>query len=312
MNEDGRIKGVIHVIAIMHYSQCIAHCMLLCGHYNRVTVYTIVTFSSVSLSLSGAVIVTSKDGYFARLKTLIEETYSQNDDCMVTLIVHSMGGLVSHFFFTEIVDQLWKDTYIKQYITLSAVWLGASRSLKALISGDNDSVFRFTTKIAIRPVERSFPSDYWLLPFYGDNMWNTSYPLVKTPSRSYTAQQIPEIINTLNYTHSSEMYRGIKDASSRRLLPPNVTTYCFFTTDKETEISFEYTSSEEHRFPDGTPNATQGKGDGKVPEHSLKACQNWAEQQARPVTTKEFHNVDHESIVRDDKVIAEILSLVLK
>lgn len=251
-----------------------------------------------------------KDGYFSRLKALIEETYSSNDNCMVTLIVHSLGGLVSHYFLTELVDQVWKDTYLKQYITLSAVWLGASRSLKALISGDDDSIFRFTTKIAIRPVERSFASDYWLLPFYRDNTWNSSHPLVKTPSRSYTAQEIPDVINALNYTHSSEMYRGMKNATFKRLLPPNVTTYCMYTTAIDTELSFEYTSSGKHQFPNGTPNVVQGKGDGKVPAHSLEACQMWAGHQAKPVVTKEFYNINHESIVRDDKVLSEILGLV--
>ena len=38
--------------------------------------------------------------------------YKENGNTKVTLVVHSMGGPVSLYFLTKVVNQQWKDTYI--------------------------------------------------------------------------------------------------------------------------------------------------------------------------------------------------------
>ena len=56
-----------------------------------------------------------KRGYFNRLKSLVEDTYRRNGNTKVTLVVHSMGGLVSLHFLTGFsgINQAWKNTIIR-------------------------------------------------------------------------------------------------------------------------------------------------------------------------------------------------------
>ena len=76
-------------------------------------------------------------GYFDAMKTLIETMYDENSQQKVTLVVHSMGGPVSHYFLTRFskINQYWKDKYIHAYITLAGAWSGGNSALQALISG---------------------------------------------------------------------------------------------------------------------------------------------------------------------------------
>ena len=68
-------------------------------------------------------------GYFEAVKKEIEDMYTQSGNTKVTVVVHSMGGPVSLYFFTSgIVTQQWKDTHINAYITLSGCLLYTSPS----------------------------------------------------------------------------------------------------------------------------------------------------------------------------------------
>ena len=44
----------------------------------------------------------------------------------VTIVIHSMGGIVSLYFLNEVVTQEWKDQYINAWVTLSRAWSGGS------------------------------------------------------------------------------------------------------------------------------------------------------------------------------------------
>ncbi len=61
-----------------------------------------------------------RTGYFNRVKGLIEDMYDVKQR-KVSLVGHSMGGLVSHYFLTSYsgVDKAWKKKYIKAWITLA-------------------------------------------------------------------------------------------------------------------------------------------------------------------------------------------------
>ena len=60
----------------------------------------------------------SQSGYFAKLKNLIEETYSANGNKKISLISHSLGCPYTLVFLNKQTKD-WKDKYILQWITLS-------------------------------------------------------------------------------------------------------------------------------------------------------------------------------------------------
>ena len=62
--------------------------------------------------------VESQSGYFAKLKKLVEDTYSANDNKKITLMSHSLGCPYTLVFLSKQTKD-WKDKYIFQWIALS-------------------------------------------------------------------------------------------------------------------------------------------------------------------------------------------------
>lgn len=73
--------------------------------------------------------------YFSKLKTLIEETYIENNNLPVIMLAHSMGSLMSLYFLNS-QTQSWKDKYIRSLVTLSGVWGGSVKAIKVYAIGN--------------------------------------------------------------------------------------------------------------------------------------------------------------------------------
>jgi lysophospholipase-3 len=222
----------------------------------------------------------------------------------ITLVVHSMGGPISLYFLTQFVDQAWKDTYIKQYITISAVWAGSLKSVRSLISGDNEGIF-IDKPIWGRPSQRTFQSTYFLLPPPGD-VWDNKTILVYTPNGQYTAYDYQKLFTSLNYTLGWEFYQMISDPTTR-FPPPNVTTYCYYGLGLDTLKELHYSVS---NYPDSPPNVSTCDGDGTVPYMSLKVCERWKTQQSYKVHSQSFQNAEHVKILKTPQVIQTVANLI--
>lgn len=235
--------------------------------------------------------------------------YNTNGESKVTLVTHSMGSLVTLHFLTQHVSQQWKDKYIDQFISMAGVWLGAAKIVKALASGDTDGMFVFANGLLLRPDERSFPSDYWLLPV-PSTVWNDTTVLLSTPSKQYTAHDIPTLLADLKYTNSTLMYGNIMEDAGPRLQSPNVSVVCLYSSGRETELSFSYTSSGRHSYPDGQPIINYDDGDGTVNIKSLAACQAWQSQQKHPVNWKMYSKIEHFKFPRDENILDTLTELI--
>ena len=112
----------------------------------------------------------NKRGYYTNVKQLVEQMYSDNGNTKVTLVVISMGGPVSLYFLTQVVNQEWKDTFIHSYVTLAAAWSGVNAVISALITPQPTNVFYFYEIPAsgqeLRSLFRTFPSLVSLLLCY--------------------------------------------------------------------------------------------------------------------------------------------------
>lgn len=76
--------------------------------------------------------------YLRQLQDLVEDTYEEYQE-PVYLLGHSMG---CHYvlYFLNHQPQVWKDKYIKGFISLGAPWGGAVKPLKVLASGEAASL----------------------------------------------------------------------------------------------------------------------------------------------------------------------------
>ena len=244
-----------------------------------------------------------EQGYYDDLKSLIEETYQLAGNKPVTLVVHSLGGPTSLFFLTKVVDQAWKDTYIKAYVTLSGAWRGAAKVMRTMTSGDNSDL-TIDDPLEWRIAQRSFPSSPWLLPYPSDT-WTPDDVIIITTNRNYTAWDYADFYNDVGYPEGYGMFQQLYNLTGP-LPPPGVPTYCYYGADVQTPLQFQYAAGE---FPDHPPTVAYGAGDGTVNDNSLMSCARWQGQQTYPVYLRAFSGVDHSSMVQNMEVIMAIQNI---
>ncbi|KAJ4456932.1 putative Phosphatidylcholine-sterol acyltransferase [Paratrimastix pyriformis] len=238
---------------------------------------------------------------FARL---IEDTYRQNGDRPAYLVTHSMGGLKMAYLLAQ-MPQEWKDRYVAGLVTLSAPWLGATKGLRVVVSGDNLGAHMGDIEVLphldIRQTMRKSGGAVWMVPeaeAYADEI------LVQTNNRTYTGAQLADLFASLD-PDTAAIYGHTRNQSIHVLGPPRVPTHCIYGTAVPTEGRLRYGDS----F-DQNPGLLYTTGDGTVPLKSLSYCQQWASTQTQPVTVKRWPGRSHLSILFDEQVIHEVLDVV--
>lgn len=247
------------------------------------------------------------------MRQLVEQMYEQNDNTRVTLIVHSYGGLVSHYFLTSHVTQEWKDTYINSYITLGAGWSGGNSVLPLLITGPlSNTSLEVTLRIPNpRTLSRTFSALHFLLP--RPSVWADTI-LVITPSQNYSANNYQQLYADIGYQQGFTQFSSIlRNVGTDEEFPsPNVSTYCFYGLELPTAESFTYGNG----FPDnGEPimptSVTNGDGDGIVNKQSLQVCLRWANNNGGYTFNRTvFEGCGHFMIYSDEVVLQTIKGIV--
>lgn len=228
--------------------------------------------------------------------------YQENGNTKVTLVVISMGGPVSLYFLTQVVNQEWKDTYIHSYVTLGAAWSGAN-GLYSLFTVPPISLFLGAYKInadveEIRDLQRSFASSYFLSP--DESVWNDTI-LISTPTNNYTASDYQQLFTDAGYPQGyTRLGHQMKQFPS-----PNVPTYCFYGLGFPTVETAVYGDG----FPDTQPTFLFGEGDGIVNKASLEVCQQW-ENSDYPFNRTIFQGYDHFNITYDIAILESIRDIV--
>ncbi len=253
-----------------------------------------------------------KRGYFNRLKSLVEDTYRRNGNTRVTLVAHSMGGLVSLHFLTGFsgINQAWKNKYIHAYIPLSAPWSGSVGAMQGVVSGYNlPNLFKFAYKLIgkfVISISRTFESMPWLFPkpsVFGNAV------LVSTPSKQYTASDYEELFRDINVPNIYRAYKSVQ-AINPNYPAPNVPTYCFYGVGVKTPEKFIYSKDLTEKNSIGMkPEVINGDGDGSVNSDSLRACHIWSSMPSK-FEYKLYNNVDHSEIISDNNVLKDIGAIV--
>ena len=257
-----------------------------------------------------------KRGYYHQLKATIEDMYNSNGRTKVTLVVHSMGGLVSLHFLTGFsgINQAWKDKYIHAYVTLSAPWSGAVAALQTVISGARDlpDLLLFASDLIaefIVPITRTFESLPLLFPkssTFGNQV------LISTPAKDYTASDYEELFRKVSYTNGYRFFQGVQRLNLG-FPAPNVPTYCLYGVKVPTPLKYTYSKNFDGRT--GTtgwePNAVNGDGDGTVNIESSRVCHQWSSMPSEfPFRYMTFDGVGHNAIIDNSNVLAEIDKIV--
>ena len=205
----------------------------------------------------------------------------------MTLVGHSMGGIVSLYFLNEVVTQQWKDMYINAWVTLSATWSGGNSVLQFVIS---NTFFR------------TFESTVWLLP--KPSVWGNTV-LLTTPNRTYTANDYEDLFTDIRYPQGYQMYQGIVPINEN-YPAPRVATYCFYGTNVSTPESYTY----DNGLNGSLTNTAFGDGDGVVNLLGLQVCLKWRNEQSEPFNTTTFPGVDHGQMRANTAVLQAIANVV--
>lgn len=122
------------------------------------------------------------------VQRLTENAYDANDGQRVTFIAHSMGGLMLLQFLQQMTSS-WKETYVKQIITLSTPWGGSVQALQAVSVG-YDFKSPLVSNHKMKEVQETCPSLVWLLP--SSYFWKPNEILVNSKNKQYTMENLEE------------------------------------------------------------------------------------------------------------------------
>ncbi|XP_058502608.1 group XV phospholipase A2 [Solea solea] len=238
--------------------------------------------------------------YFLALQQMIEEM-AEKAGGPVVLIAHSMGNMYTLYFLNQ-QPQAWKDRYIKAFISLGAPWAGVAKTLRVIISGDNNRI-PVISPLKIRSQQRSAVSTSWLLPYASS--WTKDQVLVETPTTNYTIQDYKRLFSDIGY-EDAWLMRQDTESLVKDFTPPGVATHCLYGTGVDTSEAFQYSN----KFPDVEPTVVVGDGDGTVNLQSALQCKRWVGKQKQPVMLKELPANEHVNMLLNLTTVTYIKSVL--
>ncbi|XP_056648144.1 phospholipase A2 group XV-like [Diorhabda sublineata] len=229
--------------------------------------------------------------FFVQLKVLVEDTYSENNNSAVVLLVHSMGGPMA-LRFLNMQTQAWKNQYIAGLISLAGVWGGSMKAIKVYAIGDNLGSFALRESV-MREEQITSPSLAWLLP--SKLFWKPDEVLVQTSKKNYTIDDLEEFFQGIDFMDGWEMR---KDTEKYQLdfKPPGVEVHCLYGTDVQTVERLYYKPGTDLT---GYPTLIYGDGDGTVNRRSLEGCRHWQTLQKQKVFVQQSPKIEHLQILHD-------------
>ncbi|XP_030024885.2 phospholipase A2 group XV [Manduca sexta] len=243
--------------------------------------------------------------FFVKLKTLIEDTYTKNNKSSVTLLVHSMGGLMA-MHFLKLQKQSWKDQYVKRIISLSTPWAGSMKAVKVFAIGDDLGSLMLRESI-MRTQQITCPSLAWLLP--SPLFWKPSEVLVQTDKYNYTVKDFQKLFTDMELPTAWEMKKDTEQYMND-FSAPGVDVHCIYGYNISTVERLVYKPG---TWLDGYPTLATGDGDGTVNLRSLSACERWRKRRLRgPHALKSLPlpGAEHLKILHDPRVI-DYIQLVM-
>ncbi len=248
-------------------------------------------------------------GYFNNVQSLVEETYIENGNQKVTLVAHSMGGLVSHHFLTSYsgINQEWKDKYIHAWVPLSGAWSGGVQTLARVIYGgdfDND-LLSYVINGFLVPILRTFPSIPWLTP--RESVFKNTV-LISTPSTNYTAANLKQLFDKIGYKNGFQIYNHLTTVVTPNFPPPNVNTFCYYGYNVPTPETFVLKQDlNKDVIGMQAANVVMGNGDGTVNQASSAVCHQWQRMDPKySFWVRQYEQVNHSEMVTNERVLSDV------
>ncbi|XP_068654427.1 lecithin-cholesterol acyltransferase-like 1 [Aristolochia californica] len=241
--------------------------------------------------------------FLQNLKELVEKASESNGGKPVILVSHSLGGLfVLHLLNRNQLS--WRRKFIKHFVALSAPWGGTVQEMLTFASGYSLGV-PLVNPLQVRDEQRSSESNLWLLPspsHFGRK------PLVITPSRTYSALDMPQFLKDIGFEEGVYPYKSRVFPLMERLIAPRVPITCIIGSGVKTPETLFYGREGFDKQPD----VVYGDGDGTVNVVSLVALETqWSNVTEQPLKVIKLPQISHTAILKDEVALREITGEIL-
>lgn len=247
--------------------------------------------------------------YFFKLKNLIERSYVQNGNMSVILLTHSLGGPVS-LAFLNTQPQKWKDIYIRAFLPLAGPFGGVPSIAESLTSGDNFGIPVIPMDYLYQ-IQVNSPSAIWLFP--QPEIFGSNTVIVSTPSKNFTIGNLNELVDAIRNPEVSAFYEQVMRHSMEKFEAPNVDTYAFYGSKRDTEFEFTFPRDLGENKATKSPKVTKFiEGDGTVPVASAEVVNSWSADHEIRFKLKNINlgKKEHFSMLSDDEVLKTVVQTI--
>ncbi|KAL3811213.1 hypothetical protein ACHAXA_004515 [Cyclostephanos tholiformis] len=157
-----------------------------------------VGYDGSTMTMLGFQHLEDRDGYFTKLRHAIEGHLATTGQKAV-IVSHSMGGLVSYYFFQWIVSEVrvggggggkdWVENHVHAFVNIAGPMLGVPKAIPALLSGElkdtavmfpqlGDLLEKFFGRKWRRNLWTTWGSLFGMLPKGGDAIWDVGADLM--------------------------------------------------------------------------------------------------------------------------------------
>ncbi|KAL7674722.1 hypothetical protein ACOME3_000998 [Neoechinorhynchus agilis] len=226
-----------------------------------------------------------------------------------------MGGNIGLYWLQK-ARSSWKSKYIKSFITFGTPWIGAIKSVRLVISGDNINLY------VVNPLMLTYGaclmSDFWVLKsthlspstiflFPSIKHWNNSDIIVSALGKNYTVRDYQALFVGIGYDDGFDIFLRLKDEFDPKEAP-NVETHIIYGDRVDTPKQYIYSVKSKNWY-DKVPVIVNGNGDGTVNLESLTApFRLW--KQKSPLIQAKIDHAEHLEMLSDARVIDYIENLI--
>ncbi len=220
---------------------------------------------------------------------------SLNGPCII--IGHGLGACVANQFLAN-MNQGFKDSKIKAFVSIAGTFGGVPKALKTLMSGDY--IANKQESKLIRNTTLNYDGLHLMLPnptVYKD------FQIVSHNSYHYKTTDIPLLAKKVG---STVPYEIIANFNNNTLRAPGVLSYVMAGTGLYTESNYIYSNL----LDDPLTTFKNFSGDGTVPEFASKYPLEWAKKQKNPVIYRSYENAEHLTILSMYEPVSDLLKVV--
>mmetsp|Transcript_54691 Transcript_54691/g.97575 ORF Transcript_54691/g.97575 Transcript_54691/m.97575 type:complete len:424 (+) Transcript_54691:47-1318(+) len=252
-------------------------------------------------------------GFYSQLKELLETSVSSSG-LKAVVLSHSLGCPTTLYFFHKYVSEAWREEHIADWLALSGPWMGGATQVSAYLGGWTLGMPSWLVPHDyVKKVQVNASSGVWLTPHpkaFGDKI------VASTPSRNYTAEDIPELISRVGLQAGGQqtvsLFQKLRDPFTEIQRPPvKVRMHNWYSYGKPTAETYIYGSDITEGFNEAPKQTILGEGDGIVNLVSLKQVeQAWPTGPESNVQTEVFPNCSHFGMLSDERVLAALTDLL--